>query len=62
MWYDNSVPYAEINNLNSDRPVHYGGPTTDEMMNGWIGFTHTEPKDYTAELSQPELSDAPASD
>ena len=62
MWFDNSPEYAEINNLNSDRAVHYGGPTTDEMMNGWIGFTHTDPKDYTAELSHSDDGNTPASD
>ncbi len=62
MWYDNSPEYAEINNLNSDRAIRYGGPTTDEMMNGWIGFTHTEPKDYTAKLSRSGADNTPASD
>ncbi len=62
VWYDNSPEYAEINNLDSDRAIHYGGPTTDEMMNGWIGFTHTDPKDYTAEMAQSDLGDTSASD
>jgi len=62
IWYNNSPEYAEINNLNSKRAIKYGGPTTDEMMNGWIGYTHTNPKDYTAELSHSETGSAPSTD
>jgi len=62
IWYNNSPEYAEINNLNSKRAIKYGGPTTDEMMNGWIGYTHTNPKDYTAELSRSETVSAPSTD
>lgn len=51
MWFDNSPERAEASNLNSKRAVRYGGPTTDEMMNGWIGFTHTKSKDYTQEMN-----------
>ena len=46
MWFDNSPERGEVANLNSDRAIRYGGPTTDEMMNGWIGFANTEPTDF----------------
>jgi len=57
MWYDNTSERAEATNFIHDRSVRYGGPTTDEMMNGWIGYTHTNPKAYGAELRDTEALD-----
>ena len=34
--FNNSEAQGSFANFNADRPVGYGGPTTDEMMFGWI--------------------------
>ncbi len=41
--FDNSA--ANPANPNPTIPVRFGGPTTDEMMIGYISYTHTEPRD-----------------
>lgn len=52
MWYDNTPEIAEPLGLISDRPVAFGLPTTDEMMNGWIGYANTIPNDFYSELAK----------
>ena len=42
MFFDNSVENDYV--PNPDRAVRFGGPTTDEMMLGWISMTDAEPK------------------
>jgi hypothetical protein len=34
--YDNSLELAERVGFNSERPIHFGGPTTDEMDLAWM--------------------------
>ena len=42
--YDNSDTIkAAVPKLNIERPVAYGGPSTDEMMNPFIAWTYVEP-------------------
>ncbi|MCH7960190.1 MAG: alkyl hydroperoxide reductase [Candidatus Hydrogenedentes bacterium] len=41
MHFDNSTGNAA--NPNPNRPVSFGGPTTDEMMLGWMNFASTDP-------------------
>ena len=41
--YDNSVEKAEQIGFNPNRPVHFGGPTTDEMDLAWITIAPAEP-------------------
>lgn len=43
MHFDNSPENESV--PNPDRAVRFGGPTTDEMMLGWITFTEKEPKE-----------------
>ncbi|MCH8333581.1 alkyl hydroperoxide reductase, partial [Candidatus Sumerlaeota bacterium] len=43
MWFNNSPERGELANLDSRRAVRNGGPTTDEMMLGWIDYTETKP-------------------
>ena len=52
MWYDNSPEKALTAHINPERAVAFGLPTTDEMMNGWIGYANTEPKDFEAEFAR----------
>lgn len=42
MHFDNSPENAARVNFNADRPVSFGGPTTDEMMLGWMTFADKE--------------------
>ena len=42
IFYDNSVERAERVGFNSDRAVHFGSPTTDEMDLGWMSFSPTK--------------------
>lgn len=42
MWYDNSKERAEWADFDPSRTVHFGQPTTDEMMFGWIDYTSSE--------------------
>ncbi len=58
MWFDNSPERGEAANLNSDRAIRYGGPTTDEMMNGWIGFANTEPTDFKSLFAEKSAASA----
>ena len=52
MWYDNTAEKVALGaRFNPDRAVSYGGPTTDEMMNGWIDFTNTIPRDFDEEIA-----------
>jgi len=62
MWYANTQEEAEQSGINPDRAVAYGLPTTDEMMNGWIDFTNTIPRDFDTELSEAEKAAATSSD
>lgn len=41
--YDNSEAKAEDIGFNPNRPVHFGGPTTDEMDLAWITIAPAEP-------------------
>ena len=41
--FDNSAEKAEWANFNSERSIRFGGPTTDEMMLGWMSWADTEP-------------------
>jgi hypothetical protein len=43
MHFNNSPENESVPNPN--RSVRFGGPTTDEMMLGWITFTEKEPQD-----------------
>lgn len=43
LWFDNSEERAELANVNPERAVRFGGPTTDEMDLGWITYGDTEP-------------------
>ncbi len=56
MWYSNTEEKSEASGFNFNRAVKYGGPTTDEMMNGWIDFTNTIPRDFTADLAPGEVT------
>ncbi len=42
MHFDNSKGNAA--NPDSSVPVHFGGPTTDEMMLGWLTYCSTDPE------------------
>ena len=43
MWFDNSEDRgAYVAEINIDRSVRFGGPSTDEMMLGWIDFAVEE--------------------
>jgi hypothetical protein len=46
--YDNSAPKAEAIGFNSDRPVRFGGPTTDEMDLAWITIAPAKPASQVA--------------
>ncbi len=52
IWYDNSPERAADKGFSSKRAIRFGGPTTDEMMLGFLNYTHTEPIDFEA---HPEL-------
>ena len=43
MWFNNSPERGDLANIDSRRAVRNGGPTTDEMMLGWIDYTETKP-------------------
>lgn len=43
MIYDNSPENAERVGFDSSRPIHFGGPTTDEMDLGWIMYAEGVP-------------------
>jgi hypothetical protein len=43
MHFDNST--ANPHNPDPSKSIRFGGPTTDEMMLGWITFTEAEPKE-----------------
>ncbi len=47
--YDNST--ANAANPDATVPVHWGGPTTDEMMIGFMHYTDAEPRDFAAEAA-----------
>ena len=52
MYYNNSDEYAALyGKINPNRVVRYGGPTSEEMMNGWIDSANTIPKDFDAEMA-----------
>ncbi len=51
IWFNNSPDRAGERGFDSKRAIHFGGATTDEMMLGFLNFTHTEPVDFAA---QPE--------
>lgn len=61
MWYDNSPQRAQQARVVSDRAVGFGLPTTDEMMNGWIGYANTLPRDFDQEAvrTAPEAPESP---
>jgi hypothetical protein len=42
MKYDNSPENAERVGFNPNRPVHFGGPTTDEMDLGWYTYANAD--------------------
>ena len=48
IWYDNSAERASERGFDSKRAIRFGGATTDEMMLGFLSFTHTEPVDFAA--------------
>ena len=56
MWFANTEEKSLPTGFNFSRAVKYGGPTTDEMMNGWIDFTNTIPRDFTAEIAVVEAA------
>ena len=51
MWFNNSSEKGDWAGFNAARPVRYGGPTTDEMMFGWIDYTATEPMEAQGDLA-----------
>ena len=47
--YDNSESIKEsVPKLNIERPVRFGAPTTDEMMNPFVAWTYIEPEEAEA--------------
>ncbi len=47
--YDNSETIkASVPKLNIERPVAFGAPTTDEMMNPFVAWTYVEPDEAEA--------------
>lgn len=49
MWYDNSAERGGVRGFDSHQAVNFGEETTDEMMLGFLNYTHTEPIDFAAE-------------
>ena len=43
MWYDNSEARAKIAGFDPSRYVHWGEPTTSEMMYGWMDYCSAKP-------------------
>ena len=41
--FDNSPENAASAGFNSERAISFGGPTTDEMMLGWMNYAGTKP-------------------
>ena len=52
MWFENTAERAAYTKMNSERAVGFGGPTTDEMMLGWIDYAPTEEKDLSLAISK----------
>lgn len=52
MWFDNTSERSSYTNIDWKRPVRFGGPTTDEMMLGWIDYAPTEEKDLSLLISK----------
>ena len=48
IWYNNSAARALERGFSSQQAVRFGGATTDEMMLGFLNYTHTEPIDFAA--------------
>ncbi len=44
LWYTNSDDRAAEAGFNADRPVRFGGPTTDEMDLGFFAFSYSDPE------------------
>ena len=51
MGFDNSPERAAQANLNSNRHIRFGGPTTEEMMLGFLDYTETAPQDFELEAA-----------
>ena len=49
MWFDNTEERAGERGFDSARATRFGLATTDEMMLGFLAYTHTEPIDFAAE-------------
>lgn len=43
MWYENTEERAEYTGIDPSKTVHWGQPTTAEMMYGWIDYADTKP-------------------
>lgn len=52
MSYDNSPENNDRLNLVAGRAIRFGLPTTDEMMNGWIGYANTVPNEFDTPAAQ----------
>jgi hypothetical protein len=49
MWYDNSPERAQARGFDAGSVVSFGDATTDEMMLGFLNYTHSEPIDFAAD-------------
>ena len=52
MWFNNTKELGDVKGFDSKRAIRFGGKTTDEMMLGFLNYTHTVAKDFAAD---PEL-------
>ncbi len=52
IWFSNTAELGEEKGFDSKRAIRFGGKTTDEMMLGFLNYTHTVAKDFEA---HPEL-------
>ena len=49
IWFNNTATRAAERGYNSERATRFGIATTDEMMIGFMGYSHSEPIDFEAE-------------
>ena len=52
IWYDNSADRAAERGFDAARSPRFGGATTDEMMLGFLSYSHSEPIDFESAPEQ----------
>ena len=62
IWYDNTPERGAEKGFEAAESVRFGGPTTAEMMLGFLNYTHTEPIDFEAHPERIETAALPDPD